>query len=64
MKHRVHTGVHTGVTEDETQVEEKKQKQVKPTGQNGIKNKAKQDTGKKDKQKIKIKHEKNHLINK
>lgn len=59
MKHRVHTGVHTGVTEDETQVEEKKQKQVKPTGQNGIKNKAKQ-----DKQKIKIKHEKNRLINK
>lgn len=53
MKHRVHTGV-----------EEKKQKQVKPTGQNGIKNKAKQDTGKKDKQKIKIKHEKNRLINK
>lgn len=40
----------------------KKQKQVKPIGQNGIKNKAKQDTGKKDKQKIKIKHKKNGLI--
>lgn len=26
MKHRVHTGVHTGVTEDETQVEGKKTK--------------------------------------